>query len=259
MLRGQAEVCATGRGELDLADVDAIRRVVRDIKPQVIINAAAYTAVDRAEADEQMATAVNGIAPGVLGEEAKRLGTHLVHYSTDYVFDGTKGSPYREEDEPKPLSAYGRGKLAGERAIQQCGCRYLILRTSWVYGPRGKNFYRTIAAKAAKGDALRVVNDQHGVPTTSRFLAEKTTALLHAGATGLLHLVPSGEATWFEFARAIVREVGSRSEVSPIHSSEFPAAARRPAYSVLDNRKVVALLDEPMPHWEALLRAVARD
>jgi len=176
-----------------------------------------------------------------------------VHYSTDYIFDGTKSGAYVEDDAPAPLNAYGRTKLAGERAIRESGCRHLILRTSWVYGARGKNFYLTIAAKAARGEALRVVDDQRGVPTTSGFLADKALALIKKKASGVLHLVPAGETTWFGFAHEIVQLKGSASEVRPIRSGEFPAAERRPANSVLDHRKAAALLGAPMPDWRELL------
>ena len=250
------ELVSTGRDELDLADDDAIRRLVRAAKPQLIVNAAAYTAVDKAESEPELAMRINGTAPGVLAEEAKRLGALLVHYSTDYVFDGTKSSAYVEDDPPNPLSAYGRSKLAGERAIRASGCRHLILRTSWVYGPRGKNFFLTIAARARAGEPLRVVADQRGVPTTSRFLAEKTLALLAKDASGLLHLVPAGETTWYDFAREIVQLTGSRSEVQPIKTGEYPVAARRPANSVLDIQKATAVLGVPMPDWRTLLRGV---
>ena len=252
-----AELIATGRAELDLADEAAIRSAVRETKPQLIVSAAAYTAVDKAEAEPDLAMRINGIAPGVLAEEAKRHGALLVHYSTDYVFDGTKSTAYIEDDAPNPLSVYGRSKLAGERAVQTSGCRHLMLRTSWVYGPRGKNFFLTIAAKARAGERLRVVDDQRGVPTTSRFLAEKTLALLAKNASGLLHLVPAGETTWYGFARDIVQLTGSRSEVQPIKTGEFPAAARRPANSVLDNRRAAAILGEP-PHWRDLLDDVRK-
>ena len=256
LLPAMGEVMSTGRDSLDLADGDAVRRVVREAKPQLIVNAAAYTAVDKAESEPELAMRINGAAPGVLAEEAKRLGALLVHYSTDYVFDGTKPTAYVEDDAPNPLSVYGRTKLEGERAIRNSGCRHLILRTSWVYGPRGKNFFLTIARKATAGERLRVVADQRGVPTTSAFLAEKTVALLARDASGLLHLVPGGETTWYEFAREIVRLVGSRSEVQPIKTGEFPTAARRPANSVLDNRKAMAVLGVPMPDWRTLARGV---
>ena len=257
-LPSMGQLLSTGRAELDLTDTDAIRRLVRETKPELIVNAAAYTAVDKAESETELAMRINGAAPEVLAGEAKRLGAMLVHYSTDYVFDGTKVGAYVEEDAPNPVSAYGRTKLAGERTIQASGCRHLILRTSWVYGPRGKNFFLTIGAKARSGERLRVVADQRGVPTTSSFLAEKTLALLAKDARGLLHLVPAGETTWYEFAREIVALAGSPAEVTPIKSSEFPAAARRPANSVLDNQKATALLGEPMPHWRELLGAVTR-
>jgi dTDP-4-dehydrorhamnose reductase len=247
------QVRSAGRDDFDLADADAVRRVVRDARPQLIVNAAAYTAVDKAEAEPELAMRINGTAPGVMAEEARRLGALLVHYSTDYIFDGTKSGAYGEDDVPAPLGVYGRTKLAGERAIRDSGCRHLILRTSWVYGPRGKNFYLTIAAKAAKGEKLRVVDDQHGVPTTSAFLADRTLALIKKEASGMLHLVPGGATTWCGFAREIVKLTKSPSEVQPIKTGEFPAAARRPANSVLDNRRASALLGAPMPDWRELL------
>ena len=256
LLPALGELTSTTRDELDLGDSDAIRRVVRDARPQLIVNAGAYTAVDKAESEPELAMRINGTAPGVLAEEAKRLSAMLVHYSTDYVFEGTKPGAYVEDDAPNPLSVYGRTKLAGEEAIRASGCRHLVLRTSWVYGPRGKNFFLTIARKASSAERLRVVADQRGVPTTSGFLAEKTLALLVKDASGLLHLVPGGETTWYEFAREIVRLMGSPSEVQPIKTGEFPAAAHRPANSVLDNRKAVAVLGVPMPDWRALARGV---
>ena len=246
-------VVSTDRAALDLADADAVQKKLREVKPDLIVNAAAYTAVDKAESEPQRAMQVNGVAPGVLAGEAKRLGALLVHYSTDYVFDGTKALPYAEDDVPNPISTYGKTKLAGERAVQASGCRHLILRTSWVYGPRGRNFYRAIAAKAAAGERLRVVDDQRGVPTTSRFLAEETLALLRKDAGGMLHVVPSGETTWHGFAREIVRH---SVEVEAIKTSQFPTAARRPANSVLDNRRAAAILGRPLRDWQSLLAVV---
>jgi dTDP-4-dehydrorhamnose reductase len=193
---------------------------------------------------------VNGVAPGILAEEAKRSGALLVHYSTDYVFDGEKKSPYVEEDEARPISVYGATKFEGEKRIRGSGCRHLILRTSWVYAPRGRNFYLTMKAKA--GQPLRVVDDQRGVPTSSRFLAEHTLSLIKAGVEGLLHLVPSGETTWYGFARAIL---GDKAEITPIRSSEYPTPARRPANSVLDNRRAAKLLGA-LPDWRSVLSAV---
>jgi dTDP-4-dehydrorhamnose reductase len=256
LLPAIGDLTSVGRAELDLADSEAIRRTMRAIKPQLVVNAAAYTAVDKAESERELALRVNGKAPGVLAEEAKRLDATLVHYSTDYVFDGTKDGAYQEDDRANPLNVYGESKLLGERAIQESGCRYLVLRTSWVYGPRGRNFFRTIAAKARSGERLRVVADQRGVPTTSGFLADKTGRLIAKGASGLLHLVPDGQTTWYEFAREIVRLTGGKSDVEPIGTKDFATAARRPANSVLDNRKAVALLGERMPDWRTLLEGV---
>ena len=247
------ELVATDRATLDLSDVDAIRRVVREANPAVIINAAAYNAVDKAESEPAAAVAVNATAPGVLAEETKRLGALLVHYSTDYVFDGAKRAPYREEDRPSPLGAYGRSKLQGETDVVATGCRHLILRTSWVYSARATNFYRVIRTKAAAGEPMRMVDDQTSVPTSSVFLAEQTLALLRAGAGGLIHLVPSGQATRYEFASEVVRALGSASKLEPARSSEFPSAARRPSYSVLDNGKLGALLKRSLPDWRELL------
>ncbi len=252
------EVIATGRADLDLFDTTAIRRVMRDAKPDVIVNAAAHTAVDKAESEEGLATRINAEAPGVLAEEAKRLGALLVHYSTDYVFDGAKSSPYREDDPPNPQNAYGRSKLAGEKAILGAGCRCLILRTSWVYAPRGRNFFLTIARKARAGESLRVVDDQVGVPTTAAFLARATVGAIRIACTSgiprqLYHVVPRGETSWCGFARAIVARVAPGGEVATIRSSEYPQAAKRPANSVLDGTLARAELGVSGTSWEALL------
>jgi dTDP-4-dehydrorhamnose reductase len=253
------EVIATDRKALDLANPDAIRRVVREAKPGVIVNAAAYTAVDKAESERDAAMQVNGIAPGVLAEEAKRLGALLVHYSTDYVFDGEKRSPYREDDAPNPISHYAHTKLHGERAIAASGCRHLTLRTSWVYGPRAANFYQIIRRKAAAGEPMRMVDDQTSVPTPSGFLARETIVLLQKEASGLLHLVPSGEATRYEFAREVVRATGSRSQVDAVSTDHFPSAARRPAYSVLDNQRAQRLLGVVLHDWKGLLGRITQN
>ncbi len=256
VLPSLGNVISTDRAALDLADAAAIKKKLSEVKPDIIVNAAAYTAVDKAESEPQRAMQVNGVAPGVLAGEAKRLGALLVHYSTDYVFDGTKALPYVEDDVPNPISTYGKTKLAGERAVQASGCRHLILRTSWVYGPRGRNFYRAIAARAAAGELLRVVDDQRGVPTPGRFLAEETLALLRKDASGMLHLVPCGETTWYGFAQEILRQKHSRASLSAIKSGEFQTAARRPANAVLDNRKAAAILGRPLRDWQSLLAAV---
>ena len=251
------EVVAMDRSALDLADVDAIRRVVGDTKPAVVVNAAAYTAVDRAESEPELAMRINGVAPGVLAEEAKRLGALLVHYSTDYVFDGTKATPYVENDAPNPINAYGRSKLAGERAIAAAGGAHLILRTSWVYAPRGRNFFLTIASRARAGEALRVVDDQRGVPTSAAFLAAATAALLRrtdrAELRETYHLVPAGQTSWCGFARAIVRLLDLPVEVAAIGSAAFPTPAARPKNSVLDATRIARDLGVERPPWEALL------
>lgn len=246
------DVLATDRQALDLADSEAIRRTVREAKPEVIVNAAAYTAVDRAESEPAAAVATNGAAPAVLAEEAKRCGALLVHYSTDYVFDGAKRSPYLESDRPAPLNAYGRSKLAGEQAIASSGCRYLLLRSSWVYAPRGRNFFVTIARKAATGEALRVVADQQGVPTESRFIAETTGALLERRVEGTIHVVPVGSTSWHGFAAAIVQRLGLSVAVQAVSAAEYASATPRPAYSVLSHEKLASLLGTP-PGWESLL------
>jgi dTDP-4-dehydrorhamnose reductase len=217
------EVIASDRGTLDLADPGAIRRVVREVKPGLIVNAAAYNAVDKAESETALAMQVNAEAPGMLAEEARRLGALMVHYSTDYVFDGEKRMPYAEEDAPNPISYYGRTKLEGERTVAASGCRHLILRTSWVFGPRAANFYQIIQRKARAGESMRMVDDQTSVPTR------------------------------YEFARAVVGAVGSTSHVDAARTTEFPTAARRPTYSVLDNRKLAALLARALPDWRELL------
>jgi dTDP-4-dehydrorhamnose reductase len=175
----------------------------------------------------------------------------LIHYSTDYVFDGEKKTPYAEDDRPNPLSVYGASKLEGERRIVASGCRHLIVRTSWVYAARGKNFYLTMQAKS--GQPLRVIDDQRGVPTSSRFLAENTVLSMSKNIEGVLHLVPSGATTWYGFARAIL---GEKADITPIRSSEYKTAARRPANSVLDNRKAQALLGSALPDWRDVLAAV---
>ena len=247
------EVIATDRGTLDLGAPDTIRRTVREVRPDVIVNAAAYTAVDKAEAERELATQANAVAPGVLGEEAKRLGALLVHYSTDYVFDGAKRTPYQEEDAPNPLSHYAQSKLDGERAVAGSGCRHLILRTSWVYGPRAANFYQVIRRKAQANEAMLMVDDQTSVPTPSTFAAETTVELLRKQASGLLHLVPSGQATRYEFACAVARAMGSRSTVEAVKSDRFPSAARRPAYSVMSSAHAGKLLGAALPDWRVLL------
>jgi dTDP-4-dehydrorhamnose reductase len=247
------EVVAMDRATLDLEYSDSIREAIGNVRPDVIVNAAAYTAVDRAEAEERSALQVNAVAPGILAEQAKRRGALLIHYSTDYVFDGSKALPYAEDDAPAPLNAYGRSKLEGERRIAASGCRYLLLRTSWVYAPRGRNFFIAIAKKALAGEPLRVVSDQQGAPAEARFIAETTCALLERQQEGMFNVVPSGRTTWHGFAQAIVQGLGLPAKVEAIPSSEYPTAARRPAFSVLSVDKISRALGKaPLP-WETFL------
>lgn len=253
VLAGFAELVPADRAKIDFTNSALIRDEVRKTKPELILNAAAYTAVDKAESEPERAMQINGVAPGILAEEAKKLGALLVHYSTDYVFDGSGTSPYTEDDAPNPINAYGRGKLEGERRIAASGCRYLLLRTSWVYAPRGRNFFLTIAKKALAGERLRVVSDQRGAPTEARLIAETTRMLLERGEEGVFNVVPSGETSWHGFARAIVQAVGSSVKVEAIPSSEYPTPARRPAYSVLSAGKITRALGKAPPPWESSL------
>jgi len=259
------EVVSLDRQQLDLSNPDQIRERVREIKPGLIVNAAAYTAVDRAEAEPALAMAVNGIAPGILAEEAERAGAAIIHYSTDYVFDGAKITPYTEEDALNPLNVYGRTKLAGEQAIQAAGATHLILRTSWVYGMRGKNFLLTILRLARERAELKIVDDQIGAPTWSRAIAEATARILSADtlpvtdASGIYHLTASGNTTWYGFAKAILALDPNPSEhvckhIKPIPTSVYPTPARRPAYSVLLNSKLKAAFGVVLPGWEQGLK-----
>jgi dTDP-4-dehydrorhamnose reductase len=245
---------------------------VREAKPQLILNAAAYTAVDKAEQEEAAATAVNATAPGILAEEAKRCGALLVHYSTDYVFDGTQDRPYLEDDPTAPLGVYGRTKLDGERAIAASGCDHLILRTSWVYAPHGRNFMLTMLRLAQSQRELRVVADQRGAPTSAQDLAHGTLQVLDGGgkaleaaglqrvraAGGVYHASAAGETSWHGFAQQIFSDWAWRQHggfvaprVHAIATSEYPTPARRPAYSVLSNEKLQRTFGVRLPAWRA--------
>lgn len=267
------EVFAFGRDELDLANPDQVRQKVRLVKPDIIVNAAAYTAVDRAEEEPELAMAINGTAPGILAEEAKKLNALLVHYSTDYVFDGIKPGPYAEEDEPNPLNVYGKTKLAGERAIQSTWEKHLVFRTSWVYGTRGKNFLLTILRLAKERDEIRVVDDQVGAPTWCGTIAEKTAAALatlhrdfpkseEERLFGLYHLAASGCTSWYGFARSILEHSDETErhavKVIPIPSSDYPTPARRPRNSRLNCRKAEKLLGLQLPAWDTDLSTALR-
>ena len=271
-LEGRAHVIAHDRSTLDLAKRGEIAARVREASPDVIVNAGAYTAVDRAESDVEAARAVNAVGPGVLGEEAKRSGALLVHFSTDYVFDGTKRTPYVESDATHPLGIYGMTKLEGERAIEQSGCHHLTLRTSWVYGPHGKNFMLTMLRLGATRDELRVVDDQRGAPTSSRCLARLVREILDrngdtdeivraevdeaAARSGLYHATAAGTTTWFGFAQAIFAEAarqdrlpGRAPRLVPIPTSEYPTPARRPANSVMSSARLESAFGVSIPDW----------
>jgi dTDP-4-dehydrorhamnose reductase len=262
LLRMHGDVVAATRVTLDLADPDAIVAAVRGAKPKLIVNTAAYTAVDLAEKEATLAHAVNARAPGILAEEAKRLGAVLIHYSTDYVFDGARTTPYPEDAPANPLNVYGASKLEGERAIAATGARALTFRTSWVYGLSGKNFLLTIRRLAGDRDELRIVADQIGVPNWSRTLAEATARVVSEGMasleerSGLYHLSSTGQASWYDFARAIVGDV-ARPRVVPIATSEYPVPARRPAYGVLATGKFQQVFGFALPDWREALRRCA--
>ncbi|GAB1393603.1 dTDP-4-dehydrorhamnose reductase [Rhodocyclaceae bacterium] len=262
-LQPLGEVIALDRSQLDLARPEQIRSVVRSINPAIIVNPAAYTAVDKAESEPELAQAINGIALGILAEEAKHLDALLVHYSTDYVFDGEKTLPYVESDAPHPIGSYGRTKLAGEQAITASGCRHLIFRTCWVYGRHGHNFMRTMLRLAAERDELCVVDDQHGAPTWSRMIAETTALALarHTGQAGIYHLAAAGECTWHGFAEAIINEantLGILTKCPPVRritSADFPTPTRRPTSSRLDCARLAKDFGLQLPDWQAQLKS----
>lgn len=279
------EVVALSRAELDLSDPEQSATVVRDIRPDVLLSAAAYTSVDKAESESELARNVNAIAPGRMAEELARTGGLMIHYSTDYVFDGRKAEPYTEEDATGPINVYGQSKLAGEQAIVASGCAHIILRTSWVYDSRGQNFLRRVLRLARERHELRMVDDQQGAPTWARALAEATAAIVARSSlawssggsearnwqpTGIYHLTAAGCTTWAGFARVILEtydellawpaDSGEFSgpllakEVVSITSSSFKTAAHRPANSRLCNAKIKRDFGVSLPDWKHLLR-----
>jgi dTDP-4-dehydrorhamnose reductase len=268
---GFGPIVAVDRESVDLADPDQTRALVRRAAPEVILNAAAYTAVDRAESEMALAHAINALAPRVLAEEAVERNALLVHYSTDYVFDGSKHEPWTETDAPHPLNVYGACKLAGEQAIQNSQAKHLIFRTSWVYGPHGNNFLLTMLRLARERDRLSIVNDQSGAPTTSIELARATHAIVTgvlAGRFGpprewfgLYHMTCAGSVSWFGFAQAIFARastlLGIKSpELTPIATKDYPTPAARPRNSVLSNAKLHARFGVQLPSWDSALEEV---
>ena len=268
------QVIALDRAACDLARPAEAARILREAAPDIIVNAAAYTAVDRAEQEEELATLINGTAVGEIAQAARQLGAMLIHYSTDYVFDGRKDAPYAEDDVPSPLSAYGRSKLAGERAIAQCGGRYLIVRTSWIYAARGHNFLKTVLRLARERDELRIVEDQIGAPTWARDLAAATAVMTRQARqeiarddfeSGLFHVTGSGATSWFVFAKAVVKQaeqyglLARKSKIVPIASSEYPVAATRPKNSRLSGARARHRFQIALPEWEQSLAVCMRE
>lgn len=262
-LQGVGEVVAVDRRRMALDNLEQVRGVIRAVKPQLIVNPAAYTAVDKAESEPALAYRINAEAPGVMAEEAQRLGAALVHYSTDYVFPGNRPGARHEDDATGPSNVYGASKLAGEQAIAASGVPHLIFRTSWVYGMRGKNFLLTMLRLAQAGKELRVISDQHGAPTWCRTIADTTALVLAQGRGGgdawwqdnggLYHLASQGETSWYGFTQAILAQAGIDCPLLPITSAEYPVPAKRPEFSVLDSGKLMARFCS-LPSWQDALR-----
>ena len=256
------ELSAFDRNSLDLRDLNSVRTAIDKARPDIIVNAAAYTAVDRAETEPEAAFAVNAAAVGILAEQAKKRDALLIHFSTDYVFDGEKALPYVETDAPNPLNVYGRSKLEGERAVAAGGCRHFIFRTSWVYAPRGRNFVRAILAAAQTKPELRVVDDQRGAPTSSEAIAAAVARILGNPDAlqepgGIYHLSAAGEATWYGVAKELLSMKGLKTPVMGISTAEYGSPARRPKNSLLDNTKLLGTFGVALADWRAGLREVS--
>jgi dTDP-4-dehydrorhamnose reductase len=265
------ETLAVEYPEIDFTKPETLRAIVRQVRPTVIVNAAAYTAVDKAETEADLAMAINGAAPAVLAEEARKFNSLLVHYSTDYVFDGSGSEPRTETDQPAPLNVYGKTKLAGDEAIQASGCKHLIFRTSWVYGARGGNFLLTMLKLGRQRSELNVVADQIGAPTTARCIAQATADILAQvlapagkgidGRSGIYNCTNSGKASWFDFAKAIFAQAHEKlgmpvPRLKPVSTSEFPRPAQRPFNSRLSGQKLADTFGVALPHWEVALALV---
>jgi dTDP-4-dehydrorhamnose reductase len=278
------EVIAPDRHEMNLANPTDISRVIREVRPHLVVNAAAYTAVDQAEKEEAIARAINAEAPAQMAEEAKKVGAGIVHYSTDYVFDGSRNFPYQESETPNPVSVYGKTKFAGEQAIRDTGLPHLILRTAWVYATRGRNFLLTILRLASQQEELRIVRDQIGAPTWCREIARGTVSILERSLrvrgtqlslsenTGTYHMTAEGATSWYEFACTILEEAAKAPQnlswfvsatngrpilarrIVPITTAEYPTAASRPPYSVLSNSLLTQTFALQLPDWRMQLR-----
>ncbi|MFB2981548.1 dTDP-4-dehydrorhamnose reductase [Microseira sp. BLCC-F43] len=265
-LASSAEVIGVGRERVDFSQPESLRQIIAEVKPDAVVNAAAYTAVDKAESEFDLAMAVNGTAPGILAEECQKLGIRLIHISTDYVFDGTKSYPYQDTDPTNPLSAYGKSKLAGELAIGKNCEDSVIIRTAWVYGVGGKgNFVKTMLRLGSDKEEIRVVADQIGSPTWTGDLANAIANVIDKTPPGTYHYTNSGVASWYDFAVAIFEEASQLGwnlkvqRVIPITTPEYPTPAKRPAYSVLSCAKIAAVLGTYPPHWRQGLRQMLRD
>lgn len=268
-LAGIAELSAYGLADLDITDFDRLQQVIDDEGPGLIINAAAYTAVDKAESEPELAAMVNAEAPAVMAKKATQLQAGMIHYSTDYVFDGTATEPYSEEDKPNPESVYGSTKLEGERAVLKNCSNSLILRTSWVYSLHGQNFLRTMLRLADQRDELSIVGDQVGAPTTTRALSDATLKLVQYylvngeysdRVSGVYHMTCGGETSWYEFAKAIFAAANNTAmRVVEITTEEYPTPAKRPAYSVLSNEKLFDTFGIRLPDWQSALSQCMQD
>lgn len=268
-LQGRANVTALARAQLDLSDIAAVRAAIRSAAPQIVLNAAAYTAVDKAESEPEIAALVNGVAPAAIADELALTGGWLIHYSTDYVFDGSGSTSWRETDPTHPLNAYGRSKREGEEAIAATGANHIILRTSWVYAAEGRNFLHTMLRLGREREELKIVSDQIGAPTTAEALTAATQAVLKRlsapdadNLSGLYHLACSGETSWHGFAEAIFTAFASQQKpprLIPILTEAYPTPARRPQNSRLNCSKFTAAFQYAMPTWQSALESVAAE
>ncbi len=275
-LASLGQLMACDRNTIDLGNSGELQTIIRDYSPNIIVNAAAYTAVDKAESEPEIAQRINADAVKVLASEAKILNAWLIHYSTDYVYDGTKSSPYIETDPTNPQSVYGQTKLQGEEVIRESGCNHLIFRTCWVYAARGSNFAKTMLRLSKERDELRVVADQVGAPTSAELVADITALCIHRitgdkdfgkQVAGTYHLSPAGETSWYEYARFVIAEAQnsdtrlrtSLDNIFPITSNEYPVPAKRPANSRLDTKKLVDTFNVYLPYWQTMVKRLVTE